>query len=401
MKLLITGASGFVASQIIPHLRAAGAELILVSRDVAALQARYPDCAAGGYDAWDTLAPGVDAVVHLAAKNNDENGYAEEYFAANTTFLQEVLDKSKAVGIPQLIFTSSLHARPETATKSLYAESKKAAENLLQAETGMVVCIYQLAAVYGAEFAGNLAIVTRFPPPLRPPLLKLLGAMRPTLHARRLANEIFGAVAERRSCRKILADEQRDNAAFAIFKRSIDLLFVAFIALFLFWLIALVWLAVKLSSEGPAIFAQERVGRHGNPFICYKFRTMQIGTKQVGTHELSQASVTPVGAFLRKTKIDELPQIVNILKGEMSLIGPRPCLPSQTELVEARRSLGVLGVRPGISGLSQVRNIDMSTPITLARSDAEYVALRSIPLELQIIMATATGSGQGDKTHGA
>ena len=127
---------------------------------------------------------------------------------------------------------------------------------------------------------------------------------------------------------------------------------------------------------------------------------MRKGTKQVGTHELSQASTTRIGAILRRTKIDEFPQIVNILKGEMSLIGPRPCLTSQTELIEARRKLGVLDVCPGISGLSQIRNIDMSTPVTLAQTDAEYIALRSIPLELKIIIATATGSGQGDKTRG-
>lgn len=401
MKLLITGASGFVASQIIPYLREAGAELVLISRDITALQARYPDCKTGGYDAWDSLALGVDAVVHLAAQNNNKDSDDEQLFVANTELLRDVLNKTVAADIPQLIFTSSLHARPETVEKSHYAMSKKAAEVILQSETRLAVRTYQLAAVYGTNFAGNLAIVTRFPPLLRPAMLKVLGAIRPTLHARRLAAEILSAASNPHSEFKVLTDEQRNNLAFDLFKRSVDLLFVAAIGLFFSWLIVLVWLSVKLSSEGPGIFAQERVGQHGKPFICYKFRTMQTGTKQVGTHDLSQASVTRIGAILRKTKIDEIPQIFNILKGEMSLIGPRPCLTFQTELIEARRRLGVLQVRPGISGLSQIRNIDMSTPITLARSDAEYIALRSVPLELKIILATATGSGQGDKTRGA
>lgn len=401
MKLLITGASGFVASQIIPHLQAGGAELLLIGRNAAALKAAYPDCSSGDYNAWDSLANDVDAVVHLAAKNNDKGGEADSFFEANTALLEDTLGKTKASGIPLLIFTSSLHTRPETGAKSDYALSKRAAEDLLSAEIRLPVKIYQLAAVHGEVFAGNLAIITRFPKPLQPLLLQLLAAIRPTLHAKRLADEILNAVADARSEQKILTDEQRGNIVFSFFKRSIDLLFVAAIVVFLFWLIALVWIAVKLTSQGPGIFAQKRVGLHGRAFTCYKFRTMQQGTKQAGTHELSQTCLTPIGAVLRKTKIDEFPQIVNIIKGEMSLIGPRPCLTSQTELIEARRKLGVLDVRPGISGLSQIRNIDMSTPIKLAHSDAEYIALRTIPLELKIIVTTALGGGQGDKTRDA
>lgn len=400
MKLLITGASGFVAQQIIPHLRAAGVDLVLVSRDVATLQARYSDCASGTYEEWDRLAPGADAVLHLAAKNNDEDGDAEAFMRVNSAFLQEVLDKTKASGIPLLIFTSSLKARSGGAAQDHYGRSKEAAEVQLQSETGLAVHICQLAAVYGESFAGNLAIVTKFPAAIRPFLLQVLGTIRPTLSAKTLSDEILRVMADPRSDHKILTNGQKGNLVFAGFKRGLDLLFVAVIGVLFFWLLAVVWAAVKFTSSGPGIFAQERVGRNGKSFTCYKFRTMQQGTKQAGTHEVAASSTTRVGAFLRKTKLDELPQILNLLKGEMSLIGPRPCLPSQTELVDARTRLGVLDVRPGISGLSQIRNIDMSTPLKLARSDAEYIALRTIPMELKIILATATGSGQGDKIQG-
>lgn len=400
MKILVTGASGFVAGEIIPYLRAGGVDLVLLGRYADKLKTTYPSYICGSYDDWARLAVGVDAVLHLAARNNDADGDIGAFIQDNAALLEAVLNKTKASGIPLFIFTSSVHARPETAAKSHYASSKMVAENVLLAEKGIAIQIYQLAAVYGTAFAGNLAIVMRFPKPLQPLVLKLLGAIRPTLHARRLANAIRHGVSDPRSEHRILSDEQRTNPAFAIFKRGIDLLFAATIAVLFFWLIALVWIAVKISSPGPGIFAQQRVGQYGKVFVCYKFRSMRQGTRQAGTHELSQASVTRIGSLLRKTKIDEFPQIVNIFKGEMSLIGPRPCLPSQTELIEARRKLGVLDVRPGISGLSQIQNIDMSTPERLAQSDAEYVALRSVPLELRIIMATATGNGQGDKTRG-
>ncbi len=124
---------------------------------------------------------------------------------------------------------------------------------------------------------------------------------------------------------------------------------------------------------------------------------MKQGTKQAGTHEVSMASVTKIGAFMRKTKVDELPQVINILRNEISLIGPRPCLMLQEELIEARNSNGVLTVKPGISGLAQIKGIDMSNPKELALTDAKYIALRSLLLDLKIMLATVTGSGQGDR----
>jgi len=165
----------------------------------------------------------------------------------------------------------------------------------------------------------------------------------------------------------------------------------------MWWLLLIVWFSVKCGSPGPGIYAQERVGRYGKTFTCYKFRTMQQGTVQAGTHEVSQASVTGIGRFLRRTKLDELPQVWNILKNEISLIGPRPGLPVQKELYEARQAWGVFKVKPGISGLAQVNDIDMSNPEKLARWDARYIALQSLSLDIGIVLATVSGHGQGDQ----
>lgn len=126
---------------------------------------------------------------------------------------------------------------------------------------------------------------------------------------------------------------------------------------------------------------------------------MALGTRVAGTHEVSAASVTSVGKFLRSSKLDELPQLWNVLRGEMSLVGPRPCLPVQEELIEERRKRGVLEVLPGITGLAQVEGIDMSDPQKLASRDADYTNSRSFGLDLKIIARTLFGGGSGDRVH--
>jgi len=147
-------------------------------------------------------------------------------------------------------------------------------------------------------------------------------------------------------------------------------------------------LAVRASSPGPAIFSQTRVGRDGALFRCHKLRTMYKGTPSLPSHEAPASAVTSVGRVLRKFKIDELPQFWNVLKGEMSLVGPRPCLPTQTELIECRGRLGVLEALPGITGLAQVRGIDMSNPKLLAETDAAYLKAASFWLDLRILFGT-------------
>jgi lipopolysaccharide/colanic/teichoic acid biosynthesis glycosyltransferase len=123
---------------------------------------------------------------------------------------------------------------------------------------------------------------------------------------------------------------------------------------------------------------------------------MRRGTPERGSHEIAASAVTPLGRFLRRTKLDELPQIWNILRNEISLVGPRPCLPAQTRLIEERRRRGVLGLKPGISGLAQINGVDMADPERLARLDARYLALQSLMLDLRIILATFRGRGRGD-----
>lgn len=158
-------------------------------------------------------------------------------------------------------------------------------------------------------------------------------------------------------------------------------------------------LLVRRETPGPGLFKQVRVGRDGAPFHCYKLRTMFAGSPSVPTHEAGKAMVTPLGGFLRRSKLDELPQLWNVLKGEMSFVGPRPCLPSQQTLIGERQARGVLTLRPGITGLAQVRGIDMSDPVLLAETDAEYKRMASFIGDVRLILQTVAGGGRGDRVR--
>jgi O-antigen biosynthesis protein WbqP len=179
-------------------------------------------------------------------------------------------------------------------------------------------------------------------------------------------------------------------------KRLLDLTLsvIAFIPAFALCVPAVI--AIRIESPGAPLFRQKRVGKNQVPFTLIKLRTMASGTTHAGSHEVSAAQITKVGHFLRRTKIDELPQIWNVLIGQMSFVGPRPCLPNQDTLVKERSNLDVFTIRPGITGPAQVAGIDMSTPRKLAVVDAEYIQSRSFLGDLRLILQTASGSGRGD-----
>jgi lipopolysaccharide/colanic/teichoic acid biosynthesis glycosyltransferase len=127
---------------------------------------------------------------------------------------------------------------------------------------------------------------------------------------------------------------------------------------------------------------------------------MSVATESVATRLVLASSITKLGAFLRKTKLDELPQLINVLKGEMSFVGPRPCLFNQEELIAEREKRDVLDVRPGITGLAQVNEIDMSTPELLAEWDARMIEGFTLGIYFKLILQTVTGAGSGDRVKG-
>lgn len=180
--------------------------------------------------------------------------------------------------------------------------------------------------------------------------------------------------------------------------RVLDIVFSLFGLILGFPILLAIYL-IGLFDTGSPVFRQERVGQNKKPFTLVKFRTMAVNTASVASHLASSSSITPLGGFLRKTKLDELPQLWNVLKGEMSLVGPRPGLFNQEELTHERSIRGVFDVRPGITGLAQVSDIDMSTPQLLAVTDQRMIQTLTISNYFKYIMMTVTGSGRGDRVR--
>jgi len=178
--------------------------------------------------------------------------------------------------------------------------------------------------------------------------------------------------------------------------RAFDFLF-SFLGLLFGAPVLLIIFLIGLFDTGSPLFVQERVGREKRPIKLIKFRTMSIDTASVASHLVSSASITKLGSFLRRTKLDELPQLWNVLLGDMSLVGPRPNLFNQEELIRERDALGVYNVRPGITGLAQVNEIDMSTPALLAKTDREMIDSLSVSNYFRYILATISGKGGGDR----
>ena len=180
--------------------------------------------------------------------------------------------------------------------------------------------------------------------------------------------------------------------------RILDLVF-SFLGLTVGFPVLVILFVIGLFDTGSPLFRQLRVGRNQKPFTLVKFRTMRKDTASVASHLASASSITKFGHFLRKTKLDELPQLWNVFWGDMSLVGPRPGLFNQPELTAARENYGVLNVRPGITGLAQISNIDMSTPELLAETDAKMIAEMSIVNYFKFIVMTVVGKGSGDRVN--
>ena len=394
--IAIAGASGFVGARLVPALIADGHKLVLLGRDPGVLANRFPATTTASYEDLPAALGGVDILINLAVRNNDQRGSLAQFREANVELVKRLHAAAVAAGIRHMIQLSTFRAdAPQEGDP--YGISKREAEDWLAVQSGVPVSLVRVPAVDDGSFSGRLAPLNRLPRALRP--TGIVAALRPQVSMDRLVEALRELVAApgRPPARTEIADDKDNNRMYAAVTRALDLGFALVTIALFWWLLALIWLAIRLDSPGPGVFAQTRVGKGRRPFTCYKFRTMAQGTRHAGTHETPQAAVTRVGSPLRRFKLDELPQVINLLRGEMSLVGPRPCLPVQLELIEERDRRGVYRAVPGITGWAQIRDIDMSDPERLARADQEYMVRRSLPLYFKILLLTFVGRGMADR----
>ena len=180
--------------------------------------------------------------------------------------------------------------------------------------------------------------------------------------------------------------------------RFFDIIF-SFLGLLMLSPLILFLLIIGMFDTGSPLFRQERVGIKRKPFQLLKFRSMHVNTQAVATHLVQVSAITKWGSLLRKSKLDELPQLFNVLIGDMSFVGPRPNLYNQLGLIEERAKRGVYSVRPGITGLAQIHKIDMSTPQRLAETDAKMIDQLNVWYYFKYIFLTVFGKGFGDSVR--
>lgn len=200
----------------------------------------------------------------------------------------------------------------------------------------------------------------------------------------------------------IMKKKQECTGKYRYAKRLFDLVFSCLLLFFLALPMLAIALLVSLTSRGGAIFRQTRIGRDGVPFVCYKFRTMYRDAPQNRpTSRFPDAAdfITPIGRFLRRTSLDELPQLLNVLRGDMSLIGPRPLIGEEEEMHRLRHEHGVYAVRPGITGLAQVNGRDLLGDAEKAALDVQYVQGLSLRQDLHILGRTFRRVFSGDGIH--
>jgi len=173
-------------------------------------------------------------------------------------------------------------------------------------------------------------------------------------------------------------------------KRLSDIFFGVILLCIISPLLVIISVAIKFDSKGPAIFSQRRIGKNNKEFVFYKFRTMRTDAPNVATHLLNnpQTYITPFGKFLRRSSLDELPQLINIIKGDMTFIGPRPALYNQYDLIDLRTKCGVHMLRPGVSGWAQVNGRDCLEISQKVDYDFYYLEHHNLALDIKILFFT-------------
>jgi len=398
--IVITGATGVVGRQLVKRFQQEDCfELRVLSRNPNAVGEQLGDgVLVGGYEDQAGVISGADVVIHLAARNNDLSGTMDDFERDNCELPLGLANLAKSNGVKHFVFATSTKAL-NSKSGDLYGQSKAKAELELTAvaDESFAVSLVRLCPVYGDGARGKVKHLQGLPLGLNRLALSILRSFLPIVSANKVADSIVQLVGSDDPLEELcIADNIPKLSLYFLFVFLVNLAFVIGVPTLLLIPVVISAIAVPLTSPGGMLFIQPRVGTKQKIFHCRKFRTMRQGTPSGGTHEIGKSYVTKVGTVLRKFKLDELPQAINVAAFEMNLIGPRPCLENQTELIEQRERYGVFQVTPGITGLGQCSGVDMSEPLRLSIFDHRYTVFRSILLDIKIAISTISGKGFGD-----
>ncbi len=401
----VTGASGVVGRSVLAELVSRdGYEVRVLSRDPDQFR---PDVGTGikvgGYDDLEEMLTGADAVLHLAARNNDQGGSAADFERDNCDWACELAEAAARIGVKRFVFATTTKALAGKSADS-YGLSKANAEYRLLSfaeHSSLEVGLVRLGPVHGPGSKGKVRFLESLPNPIRGIAARVLRSVLPIVSVDVAAKGLVDMLEDTSGRVELCLSDPLDGwSPYWPFSFAVNGLFVVAVPTVLAIPTAGSAAAVALDSPGGVFFVQRRVGFKQQVFECRKFRTMRTGTPVMGTHEVAKNYVTGVGAMLRKFKLDELPQAINVFKREMNVIGPRPCLENQTELITERARYDVFDIRPGVTGLGQVAGVDMSQPKKLAIFDHRYAAFRSIAWDITIAIKTVLGGGFGDPVGG-
>ena len=398
MRIVVGGVSGSFGRLLVPALVKHGAKLILIDFDKNALKREFPNSIVGNYSDLSEIGHKADIFLNLTVLNETCSFPVDrDQIGVERPSLLELLSMSKELAITHFINVCS-SCKLSKNFHGCFEEDKFLSKVIENSDKSVGLVNLYLPDIYGDHFCGIYKVFIHLPKRFMATALGVKSALKPIIHVDQLSDWVMHDALFARG-EVILTTRQANNLLYLSIKRMIDILAALVGVIFCSFPMLMIWLLIALKQEGSVIFGQQRVGLNGVVFTCFKFRTMVLGTEQKATHEINRSAVTPVGKWLRRYKLDELPQLWNVLCGQMSLIGPRPCLPEQQELLLLRQSKGVLSVRPGVSGLAQLAGVDMSDPSRLLLWDNRYISLRGLSLDIRLIIQTFLGGGRGDRVE--